>query len=471
LKVPLAGELAVSDDKFAVRDKYTGQVIDSLPAMTVRDVKSAVGAASSAMEDVSGLSGFDRRSILKQAANSLREHRSDFVKVLIAETGMTTKQADFEVLRASNIIEMYSEEIPYIGGEAIPLDADARGRGRHGYWFRVPVGVVAAISAFNNPLVLLAHKFGPTFASGNSIVFKPASLAPLAAVTACQLFLESGCPPKSINVLTGKGEILGPVLASDPRVRVISFTGGRDAGEQIARSAGTKRLLMELGSNCPNIVCEDADLELATKQLVDAAYSFQGQNCLHAQRLLIHESVYSQFKDMFLSVASELTMGDPRSPSTDIGPMISETAAKRVEVWVEEAKQAGARIVLGGKRSGVFFEPTLLENVPFTTRITRDEVYGPVSLLYGFSNFRDAVKLANATDYGLQAAIFTGKLDNVLYSLKHLAFGTIMINQSTDFRVDMMPFGGFKGSGLGREGLRHAMESMTEIKMAVYKMS
>jgi len=276
---------------------------------------------------------------------------------------------------------------------------------------------------------------------------------------------------KSVNVLTGRGEILGPALVSDPRVRVISFTGGRDAGEQIARSAGTKRLLMELGSNCPNIVCEDADLDLAVGQLVDAAYSFQGQNCLHAQRLLVQQSIYSQFKDMFLSRASKLKMGDPRDPTTDIGPMISESAAKRVELWVDEARKAGARILFGGKRSGVFFEPTLLEDVPPGTKIASDEVYGPVSLLYGFSDISDAVKLANATDYGLQAAIFTDKLQHILYSMKRLAFGTVMVNQSTDFRVDMMPFGGFKGSGLGREGVRHAIESMTEIKMVVYRMS
>jgi len=285
-----------------------------------------------------------------------------------------------------------------------------------------------------------------------------------------EMFIESGLVPDALNVLTGRGEVLGPVLAADPTVRVITFTGGKEAGEQLARAAGAKRLLMELGSNCPNIVCSDADLEFAAKNLVSAAYSFQGQNCLHAQRILVQNDIYEQFKTLFLDFASRLKMGDPRSPSTNIGPMITENAAKRVEEWVNEARKTGAHILMGGNRSAQFFEPTLLENAPPDAKVSCKEIFGPVSVLIKFSKLEEAVRLSNDTDYGLQAGIFTHKLDNAIYATRALRFGTVMINESSDSRVDMMPFGGFKGSGVGREGIRNAIEAMMETKMSVFNL-
>jgi glyceraldehyde-3-phosphate dehydrogenase (NADP+) len=228
---------------------------------------------------------------------------------------------------------------------------------------------------------------------------------------------------------------------------------------------------MELGSNCPNIVCSDADLDFASKNLVGAAYSFQGQNCLHAQRILVQDGVYEQFKNMFINLASKLKMGDPRSPSTDIGPMITESAAKRVEEWVKEAKRMGANILLGGNRSAQYFEPTLLENVPPEAKVSCEEIFGPVSLLIRFSDLTEAVRVSNDTDYGLQAGIFTHRLDDAVYAMRTLRFGAIMINESSDFRVDMMPFGGFRDSGLGREGIRNAIEAMTEIRMSVFNLN
>lgn len=471
MKVPFAGKLVEHEKSFNVYDKYSGTVIDSIPLMEPSDVETAVATALRGLKDLNVLTGFERQHILLRTADFILARKEKLVDILVAETGMTSAQADFEVTRSSNILRLYAAEALHLQGEAPTLDADARGKGRHGYSFRVPAGVVAAISAFNNPLVLLSHKLGPSIAVGDAVVFKPASLTPLASLEVCMLLLEAGLPPNSLNVLSGSGETLGPVLAGNHDVRVITFTGGREVGEQIARAAGVKRLIMELGSNCPNIVCSDAHLDFAVHNLVDAAYSYQGQNCLHAQRILVQEDVYDEFRERFIDTAARLRMGDPKSASTDIGPMISESAAKRVESWVNEAHEKGAKLLLGGKRSGTFYEPTLLENASPGSLILSREVYGPVVVLIRFSDIVEAVDIANATDYGLQAAIFTNRIDEALYSLRNLQFGTVMINESTDFRVDMMPFGGFKGSGIGREGVRHSVEAMSEIRMAVYNLS
>jgi glyceraldehyde-3-phosphate dehydrogenase (NADP+) len=470
VKVFLGGKAVEREETIEVLDKYTGKRIDTVPSMSPSDVALAVEEASRAAQEIGALTAYKRREILEDASASIVKRSQELVGTLISETGMCIRDAEFEVKRASNVLKMYASDSLGIQGEWLPLDADARGSGRHGYWIRVPVGVVAAITAFNNPLVLLAHKLGPAFAAGNSVVFKPASLTPLTALKIAAMLIESGIPPRALNTLTGKGEVLGPLLAANPKVRVVAFTGGREAGEKLARAAGAKRLIMELGSNCPNIVCSDADLEPAAKSLVAAAYSYQGQNCLHAQRIIIHESVYGRFKELFLDLASKLRAGDPRSPSTDIGPMITESAATRVERWVAEAKSMGGNLLLGGKRSGSFFEPTLFEKVPPQAKISCEEIFGPVSVLLKFSSFGEAIRLSNDTEYGLQAGIFTHRLDNVLSAIRTLQFGTVMVNESSDFRVDMMPFGGFKGSGLGREGVRNAIEAMTEIKMTVFNL-
>lgn len=470
MKVLLAGQAVERKESIEVLDKYTGRRMDSVPSMSLEDAALAAETAAKAADEIGRLTAFRRREILEEVSASITKRSQDLVATLVSESGMCIHDAEFEVKRASNVIKMYASDSLGTQGEWLPLDADARGAGRHGYWFRVPIGVVAAITAFNNPLVLVAHKLGPAFAAGDTVVFKPASLTPLTALKVAGMFIEAGIPPSALSMLTGRGEVLGPALAANPLVRVVAFTGGREAGEALARAAGAKRLLMELGSNCPNIVCSDADLEFAAKNLVSAAYSYQGQNCLHAQRIIVHESIYEKFRETFIGLASKLRSGDPKSPSTDVGPMISESAATRVEKWVQEAKSMGARLLLGGKRNGAFFEPTLFENAPTSAKISCEEVYGPVSVLVRFSTLAEAVRISNETDYGLQASIFTHRLDNVLSAVRGLQFGTVMVNEDSDFRVDMMPFGGFKRSGLGREGVRHAIEAMTEVKMTVFNL-
>ena len=472
MKVSLERDLIEGKERFDVFDKYTHEKIDSLPSMTTSDVDAAVGASLKSVPEIGELSTYRRREIIEDVASSIIRESKGLVETLVSESGMCLRDAEFEIKRSANILKMYASDALRLQGDALTLDADARGFKRHGYWFRVPAGVVGAISAFNNPLVLLAHKLGPAFAAGNPVLFKPASLTPLAAIRVSQMFIEAGIPKGALSVLTGSGKLLVPAIASNPSVRVITFTGGKETGEEIARVAGAKRLLMELGSNCPNIVCADADMDFAVKNLIGASYSYQGQNCLHGQRILVQDTIYEQFKEAFIEGTSKLRMGDPRSQSTDIGPMITESAAKRVEEWVKEANKMGAKLLLGGNRSKTsFFEPTLFEDVPLNARISCQEVYGPVSILIRFSNFREAIKISNDSDFGLQAGLFTHRMENALYAARTLQFGAVMVNESSDFRVDMMPFGGFKGSGLGREGAKNAIDAMTEIKCLVYNLN
>jgi len=468
LKAVIAGEKVDGKQTIAVLDKYSGKEIDTVPSLTPADVDRAVSAASRSAHKVAEMTAYRRREILEKVAKEVDARLADLSITLVSESGMCIRDAEFEVRRAANVLRMYAADALRLGGEWLSLDADARGAGRYGYYFRVPVGVVAAISAFNNPLALMAHKLGPASAAGNSVVFKPASFTPLAALTIASMFAEAGFPPEAMNIITGSGEVLGPPLAADPRVRVVTFTGGWEAGEKLSKVAGPKKLLMELGSNCPNIVCADADLEAAVPSLISAAYSYQGQNCLHAQRILVQESVYDKFRDEFVSRASKLRSGDPRSPSTEVGPMISEGAAMRVERWVSEAVAMGGRILIGGHRSGSFFEPTLMEHVPKDAKVSCEEVFGPVTVLSRFTKLADAIQVANETEFGLQAGIFTRSLGDAMAAVRSLRFGTVLVNESSDFRVDMMPFGGVKKSGLGREGAENALEAMTDIRMVVF---
>jgi glyceraldehyde-3-phosphate dehydrogenase (NADP+) len=468
LKVPLAGNLVSGIKTLDVFDKYLGTKIDSVPWMEPRDADLAANKASSALFEMNKMTALDRQEIILKVAEDLLRKKGELTRVLVAETGSIVKDAEGEVERTARIFKLYATEIPHLHGESLSLDADFRGKNKHGYWFRVPAGVVGAITGFNTPLVLLAHKLAPALAAGDTVVAKPASLAPIACAQLCNIFLSTSLPAGAVSLVTGPGDILGPALVKNPIVRIVSFTGGRDTGEEIARCAGVKKLLMELGSNCPNIVCSDANLDFAARNLVDGAYSFQGQNCLHAQRILVQDEVYEDFKERFTSIASKLKIGDPRLESTEIGPMISEGAAKRVEKWVEEAKDLGAQVLLGGNRSGVFYEPTLIENVPDKATLMVQEIFGPVSCLIRFSDIREAVQISNRTEYGLEAAIFTNSLHNAFYAVKNLAFGGVKLNESTDIRLDLMPFGGFGSSGIGREGLRHVIEDMTEVKMIVH---
>ena len=361
------------------------------------------------------------------------------------------------------------EEAKRIHGETIPFDAEPRGTGMVAYYVREPVGVVFAITPFNDPLNLVAHKLGPAIASGNATIVKPSVLTPLSALHLVDLARSAGLPDEAAQVLLAPGE--SPQvrqLLHEERIKVVSFTGGTEAARNVITQGGIKKYSMELGSNCPVIVWKDADLDRAVPDIVDAAFECQGQNCIHAQRVLIHESVYEETRDRILEATRRLKIGDPLSEETDIGPMITESEARRVEDWVRKAAAQGARTLNGGERKGSMYPPTILEDVDPKSDIAQKEIFGPVTLLFRVGSLEEAVEVSNSVPYGLQAGVFTNDLAVAQTCAQALEYGAVLVNRTSDFRVDFMPFGGFKLSGLGREGIRFAIDSMTEIKLVVY---
>lgn len=341
---------------------------------------------------------------------------------------------------------------------------------RVGYYYHFPIGIVAAITPFNDPLNLVAHKIGPAIASGNAIIVKPATLTPLSALLLAEAFDHAGLPEKVLSVITGKGSEIGDVLVTHPSVRMVSFTGGLNTGESIAKKAGLKKIAMELGSNSPSIVLEDADINEAIDSTVAGAFGAVGQNCLGVQRIFVQENIYKRFKQQFIAKAGQYKMGDKKDESTDMGPLISEKAAKRVGKWVDEAVKEGANVLTGGYREGAFYAPTVLENVPADAKIAKEEIFGPVVILFSVKTLEDAIEQANNVNYGLQAGIFTQNIQQAFTAIGRLEVGGIFINDSSDYRIDGMPFGGVKGSGIGREGVKFTIQNMVEPKVVQFKL-
>jgi len=454
-----------------VRDKYSGQVIGQVPSIDVEQLRAIIKTAHSAFnKHLATLPLHRRAEILEEASSRIKKREDEFANLIASEAGKPIKYSRKEARRAALTMQFSAEEAKRIHGETIPFEAEPRGQDRTGYWYRVPAGLVAAITPFNDPVNLVAHKLGPAIAAGNTVVLKPASLTPLSAIKLVETLREAGLPDDFVNVVTGNGESLGPELVSSPYIRVVTFTGGVEAGERIARLAGLKKLAMELGSNSPVIVMQDARLDLAASCIVDAGFNCQGQNCIHAQRILIHESLYEELIEGLVEGTRKLKVGNPHEDSTDVGPMIAESEAMRIEKLVDEAVQRGAKLLVGGERRGAIYMPTILAQVPGTLPIAKEEIFGPVTIVSKFQRISEAITESNSTNYGLHAGIFTESLGNALKAISELNFGSVLVNDTSDFRVDFMPFGGMKSSGLGREGIRFAIEeTMTEIKTVILR--
>jgi glyceraldehyde-3-phosphate dehydrogenase (NADP+) len=454
-----------------VRDKYSGQVIGKVPSVEVAQLREIIKAAHGAFnKHLATLPLHKRSEILEEASSRIKNHEDEFAKLIASEAGKPIKYSRKEARRAALTMQFSAEEAKRIHGETIPFEAEPRGQDRSGYWYRVPAGLVAAITPFNDPLNLVAHKLGPAIAAGNTVVLKPASLTPLSAIKLVETLQEAGLPDDFVNVVTGNGEILGPELVSSPYVRVVTFTGGVEAGERITKLAGLKKLAMELGSNSPVIVMDDAQLDLAVSCIVDAGFNCQGQNCIHAQRILIHESLYEELTERLVEDTKKLKVGDPHDDSTDVGPMIAESEAMRIERLVDETMEKGAKLLVGGQRRGAIYMPTILAEVPSNLPIAKQEIFGPVTIVSKFQEISEAIRESNSTNYGLHAGIFTESIGNALKAISELNFGSVLVNDTSDFRVDFMPFGGMKSSGLGREGIRFAIEeTMTEIKTVIFR--
>jgi glyceraldehyde-3-phosphate dehydrogenase (NADP+) len=446
-----------------VRNPFDGYLAGLVSSGTAEDVREAIARAVAAL--AIDFPAHARYDVLQRTAARIDAQQEEYARDIAAEGSKTIREARREPPRAANLLRLSAEEGRRISGETLPFDSRAGSENRVGYYFRVPAGVVAAIVPFNDPLAVAAHKVGPALAAGNAVILKPSLATPLSALRLARDLTEAGLPEGRLSVITGADVEVGEALVTDPRVRVVSFTGGVANGERIARTVGVKKLLMELGSNSPVIVLSDANLDAAIPSICAGAFGQAGQNCLGVQRVLIHRDVYRTFVKRFLEKVATLQAGGSRDESTDVCAMINQAQAERVEEWIAEAVENGARVIAGGRRQGALFEATVLEQVPLGVRLDRDEVYGPVVSLYSVSSLDEAIELANGVPYGLHAAIFTENLRDAFTAIRRLEVGGVMVNDSTDYRLDIMPFGGAKMSGISREGIRFAIEEMTETRV------
>lgn len=469
-KMFIGGKWLDRKENMEVRDPQDNSLITTVPKASAEDVLNTVKLAEEGAAIAAKMPVHERISILNKAADYIEKYADLFANTIASEGSKTIREANGEVNRCVETIRLSAEEARRINGETIPFDQMPGSENRVGYYYHFPIGIVAAITPFNDPLNLVAHKIGPAIASGNAIIVKPATLTPLSALLLAEAFDHAGLPEKVLSVITGKGSEIGDVLVTHPSVRMVSFTGGLNTGESIAKKAGLKKIAMELGSNSPSIVLEDADINEAIDSTVAGAFGAVGQNCLGVQRIFVQENIYKRFKQQFVAKASQYKMGDKKDESTDMGPLISEKAAKRVEKWVDEAVKEGANVLTGGYREGAFYAPTVLENVPADAKIAKEEIFGPVVILFSVKTLEDAIEQANNVNYGLQAGIFTQNIQQAFTAIGRLEVGGIFINDSSDYRIDGMPFGGVKGSGIGREGVKFTIQNMVEPKVVQFKL-
>ena len=470
MKMLINGHWIDKDKKIEVKNPLSGEVIDTVPAGTVEDVKKAIDAAVEGFEISKNMPVHERVDILYKAAQIMKERQEELARTIAMEGSKTIREARGEARRAANTITLSAEEAKRILGETIPFDSMPGSENRVGYYYRFPIGVIAAITPFNDPLNLVAHKLGPIIAGGNSVVLKPATVTPLSALKLGEILMEAGLPPKILNIVTGHGDEIGNALVTDERVRMVTFTGGPDAGKEIIKKAGLKKIGMELGSNTPVIVMDDCDLNAAVESCVSGAFWAVGQNCIGVQRLYVQKGIYDEFEKKFVERTKKMKVGYQLDEDTDMGPMITETEAKRVESWVKEAVEAGGILLTGGERTGAVVQPTVMRDVPKTCRLGHEEVFGPVVILYKINDLDEAIKEANDVVYGLHAGIFTNDIKTAFKAIKEIDVGGIMINDSSDYRIDGMPFGGVKNSGLGREGIKFSLMEMTEPKVVCFNL-
>ena len=468
-KLLIGGHWTGAGSPIEVRNKYSGKTIATIPTARREDVDEAIAAASKTARTMAEMPAHRRAAILSATAERIQERKEEFARTIAAEAGKALKYARIEVDRGISTFTFAAEEAKRIHGETVPLDAAAAGEGYFGFFVRRPVGVVVAITPFNFPLNLVAHKVAPALAAGNTVVLKPASWTPLTSVLLCEALEESGLPPGAINLIVGPGSTVGEWLVSDDRVAMVTFTGSADVGRQITGRAGIKKITLELGNTSPVIVAPDADLELVARRCAVGAYYNSGQVCLSVQRIFSDHTVVEPFTERFLKATADMVVGDPLDEHVDVGPMIDEREAMRIEGWVNEARSAGARVAIGGRREGPVYWPTVLTDVRPEMKVVAQEAFAPVASVIPFDDFEEALRQADATPYGLQASVFTKNLDRLFQAMRWLNFGGIIVNDTPTFRVDHMPYGGNRMSGIGREGVRYAIEEMTNIQMVAIR--
>ncbi|WLH00580.1 aldehyde dehydrogenase family protein [Pseudomonas beijingensis] len=456
--------LAVVEPHIEVLNPFDGSIVGTVADVCASEVPHLLETGRSGARACAALPRHRRASILEQAALNIERDAKAFARLIVDEAGKTLKQAEKEVKRCINTLKLSAEEAKRNAGEIVPFDAYEGAESRQGWFTREPLGLIVAITPYNDPLNLVAHKLGPAIAGGNAVILKPSELAPLSALKLVSYLVAAGLPETVVTVATGGAE-LGKALVAARDVRMISFTGGFVTGEQIARSAGLKKLAMDLGGNAPVIVMADCNLDAAVDSCISGAFWAAGQNCIGTQRLLIHAPIYAAFRERFVNQAQALVVGNPLLAGTDIGPMITQQAAQHAEQVVNEALQQGATLLCGHRRQGTCYAATVLENVDHSSRLWRNEAFAPVVVLQPFETFDEAIALANEPEYALHAGIFTNDLNTAMSAARRIEAGGVMINDSSDFRFDAMPFGGSKYGSLGREGVRFAYEEMTQPKV------
>jgi succinate-semialdehyde dehydrogenase/glutarate-semialdehyde dehydrogenase len=458
------GRWIESNHQFPILDKYSGKEVARAHVADPEMVDRAVAAANRAFRS-GEISIPERYGILMRAAAALQRRRDELVDVMVTETGFTVADNTGDLNRCIETLQTSAEETKRLNGEMVPMDAAPGHPGEMAFTLRVPLGVVAAITPFNSPLNTVAHKVAPAIAAGNAVVLKPASYTPLTACLLAELFEEAGLPPGWFNVVHGPGSRTGSLLCENPHVRFFAFTGGGPAGAAIQRAAGLRRTQMELGNISSTVVCEDANIAKAAALCARAAFRKAGQVCVSVQRIFAHRSVFDGLADELVARTRQMKTGDPRAPETAVGPMIDVGEARRTEAWVSEAVAGGAEVLVGGVRDGSLFTPTVLTNVRDGMKVVGEEIFAPVVSLIPYDSFEQAITAVNDTPYGLAAGVFTRDIDRALRAARRVEVGLFNINNTSANRADLMPYGGCKASGFGREGPRAAIREMTDERL------
>jgi acyl-CoA reductase-like NAD-dependent aldehyde dehydrogenase len=462
----IGGKERSSEALLDVRFPYNNELVAQVCQASDQDLENAVVTAQKGFEITRKLSSFQRSSILYKLLDLMERRTDELVEVLILEGGKARIVALGEVTRAKETIRISAEEAKRLGGEIVPIDWTEQGEGRMGITRHFPLGIILAIAPFNYPLNLSCHKIGPAIAAGNSFILKPASSTPLSGLLLGQMVLEAGYPAEAVNVVVCRGS-KAEKLAADPRIAFLTFTGSSEVGWHLKEVSGRKRVCMELGGNAAAIVHEDARLEYAITRIANGGMANAGQNCISVQRVFLHRPIYDEGLKMLLDKLNTFKVGDPREADTVVGPMIDKGAAAEAFEKVNEAVANGAKIALGGKCEGAMFYPTVLTNTTPEMRVNRTELFAPVITVSPYDTWDEVIRMANETDYGLQSGLFTQNMNRIMRAFEEIQVGGLQVNDVSTFRVDQMPYGGVKGSGIGREGPRYAIEEMTEMKLIV----
>ncbi|MCL5994845.1 MAG: aldehyde dehydrogenase family protein [Chloroflexi bacterium] len=466
----LAGEWRTSSDVMPVRNKFDGSEVAVVCRASRADVEQAIGIATQTVPQTRFMPAYKRAEVLSHIAGAIKSRHEELSRQLALEAGKPIRTARQEIDRAVLTFTVAGEEAKRVGGELLPMDVAPPGENRVGLIRRFAIGPISAITPFNFPMNLVAHKVAPALAAGCPVVLRPASATPLSALSLAEIIHESGYPKGGFSVVPCSTDAAEPLI-TDERIKLLTFTGSPAVGWPFKNKAGRKRITLELGGNAGVIVHHDADLDFAVSRIVTFAFGYAGQSCISVQRVFVHSSIFQPFMQKLLPKVQVLQVGDPLDEKTDVGPMIDEGSAAKVEAWVHEAVAGGAKVLAGGTRQGSLMQPTVLTDVQSQMKVCAQEVFAPLVTVVPYEDFCDAVREVDNSEYGLQCGIFTRDIKNIWYAYEHIEVGGVIVNDVSTYRIDHMPYGGVKLSGFGREGVKYAIEEMTEPKLLVMNMA